>query len=271
MILSFSFIFFLFGLIVGSFLNVVICRFNTHKTFGGRSTCTSCQNKLCWYELIPLISFVALSGRCKNCKTKISIQYPLVELVTGFSFALLFLKFQDVFYTNTLIFSGTYAYYALMFSLLIVIATYDLKHKIIPDRLSLTFGILAFLGMFVFTSYDLPAQAGFYPHFPSTLEFLSGVLIALPFALFWFISKGTWMGLGDAKLAVGLGWLLGFSRALSLLVVAFWSGAIVGLFLIIFSRNYGMKSEISFAPFLVFGALLAFLFELHLFSLAFGY
>jgi leader peptidase (prepilin peptidase)/N-methyltransferase len=97
------------------------------------------------------------------------------------------------------------------------------------------------------------------------LEFLSGLLIAAPFALFWLVSSGKWMGLGDAKLAVGLGWLLGLSRSLSGVVVAFWIGAIFGLSLVIFSKKHGMKSEIPFAPYLVLGALLAFLFELHLF------
>ncbi|MEK9182532.1 MAG: prepilin peptidase [Patescibacteria group bacterium] len=252
-------IFFSFGLIIGSFLNVVIYRYNTAKSFGGRSACMSCQKKLCWYELIPLISFVTLRGRCKTCKTKISIQYPFVELMTGLISVFLFLKFQYMFYVNTLIFTGIYAYYMFMFSLLLVIAVYDLKHKIIPDKLSLLFGIFAFSGLFIFTSY------GFLPHIPSIVELLSGVLIALPFALFWLISKGTWMGLGDAKLALGLGWLLGLSRALSGLVIAFWSGAILGVILIVVSRKYGMKSEISFAPFLVLGAFLAFILELHLF------
>ncbi len=77
------------------------------------------------------------------------------------------------------------------------------------------------------------------------------------------------MGLGDAKLALGLGWLLGFSRILSGVVVAFWSGAIIGFLLIVFSKKYGIKSEIPFAPFLVFGVLVAFLFELHLFPSGF--
>ena len=223
----------------------------------------TCQNQLCWYELIPLISFFALRGRCLKCKTKISLQYPIVELITGVVFASLFLKFQDVFFTNTLIFAGTMAFYATMFSLLLVIAVYDLKHKIIPDTLVWVFVILSFIGIFLFSGY------GFNPHIPSIWEFLSGIFIALPFALMWLISKGTWMGLGDAKLSLGLGWLLGLSRVLSGAVVAFWSGAIIGLILIIFSKKHGMKSEIPFAPFLVFGALIAFLFELHLFPIGF--
>ena len=109
----------------------------------------------------------------------------------------------------------------------------------------------------------------FFPHIPSVLEFLSGILLALPFAFIWLISKGTWMGLGDAKLALGLGWLLGLSRLLSGAVVAFWSGAIIGFLLIVFTKKYGMKSEIPFAPFLVLGVFIAFLFELSLFPIGF--
>src|SRR3989344_5064114 len=80
-------IFFILGTIIGSFLNVVIFRFNTERSFSGRSGCMTCQNKLCWYELIPLISFFTLKGRCRNCKAKISIQYPIVELISGLVFA----------------------------------------------------------------------------------------------------------------------------------------------------------------------------------------
>jgi prepilin signal peptidase PulO-like enzyme (type II secretory pathway) len=240
-------------------LNVVIFRLNTQKTFGGRSICLSCQHQLSWYELIPLFSFVFLRGRCKNCKTKISIQYPIVEFTVGLIFALLFVKFQDVFFSDVFIFSLTYAYYAIMFSLLVVIATYDIRHKIIPDVLSVVFGILAFVGLFLFKDYI------FSVHVPTLLEFLSGLMIATPFALLWLVSRGSWMGLGDAKLAVGLGWLFGIYSAFSGIVIAFWIGAIVGIILIIFSKKYGMKSEIPLAPYLVLGTLLVFLFNLSLF------
>jgi len=260
MITILTLIFLIFGLIIGSFLNVVILRLNTERSFGGRSGCMSCMNTLSWYELIPVFSFLGLRGRCKNCKAKISIQYPIVELITGFIFAALFLKFQNIFFYNTVpVFSFTYAYYAVAFSLLLVIAVYDIRHKIIPDKLSLILGIWSFLGLFFFSS------SGFYPHIPSILELASGLIIAAPFALFWLVSSGKWMGLGDAKLAISFGWLLGLSRALSGVVVAFWVGAIVGLTLVIFSKKHGMKSEIPFAPYLVLGTLIAFLFELHLF------
>jgi prepilin signal peptidase PulO-like enzyme (type II secretory pathway) len=223
----------------------------------------SCRNTLCWYELIPLLSFCALGGRCRNCKTKISIQYPLVELVSGFIFVGIFLKFQDIFFTDTIVFAITYAYYTVLFSLLLVISAYDIRHKVIPDTLALVFGMCAFLGLFIFNA------SGFFPHIPTLWEFLSGVFLSLPFALMWLLSRGTWMGLGDAKLAVGLGFLLGPAKILTGAVLAFWSGAIIGLCLVIFSRKYKIKSEIPFAPFLILGTILAFFFELNIFQISF--
>ncbi len=223
----------------------------------------TCQKELCWYELIPLVSFLALKGKCLNCRSRISIQYPIVELATGIIFAGLFLKFQSIFYSDTLAFSVTYAYYTTMFALLLVIAVYDFRHRIIPNSLSLTFGALAFLGLFFFT------VGGFYLHFSTLPGFLSGALLSLLFALIWLVSKGAWMGLGDAKLALGLGWLLGYPLVLSGTVVAFWLGAVTGLALILCSKKYGLKSEVPFVPFLAAGAFIAFLFGLNLFPINF--
>lgn len=254
-------IFFVFGTIIGSFLNVVILRFNTHKTFGGRSACMSCQEKLKARDLIPVLSYCVLGGRCRNCKTQISIQYPIVEIISGLIFAFLFIKYSFLFYSSTLDFAFTYAFYATVFSIILVIATYDIKHKIIPDTLSLFLGIITFLGLFLFDAY------GFYPHVPSISQFFAGFVMALPFALLWLVSKGAWMGLGDAKVAIGLGFLLGMSRVLTGMVLAFWSGAIIGLVLMFFSKKYNIKSEIPFAPFLMLGTLIAFLFDIQFFPI----
>lgn len=260
MITLITIIFFVFGLIIGSFLNVVILRLHTGRSFKGRSACMSCKNQLRFYELVPVFSFLGLRGRCKNCQTKISLQYPLVELATGMIFATFFLKFQDLFSFDALSFIFSYTYYVTMFSLLLVISVYDLRHKIIPDILALVFGILGFLGLFLFDFFI------FDPHLPSIWQLSSGLFIAVPFALLWLVSSGKWMGLGDAKLAVGLGWLLGFSLSFSGVMLAFWIGALVGISLVIFSKKYGLKSEIPFAPYLVLGMFLAFIFELHLFG-----
>lgn len=258
-------VFTLFGLIIGSFLNVVIFRYNTQRSLGGRSSCMACQNRLRWYDLVPVFSFFILQGRCRSCKTKISTQYPLVELTAGLIFGLIFWKFRDLFFIDSLIFAFTYAYYTVIFSLLLVITVYDIKHKIIPDTLSFIFGVFAFVGMFFFQSGDMIFPAYFDPHIPTLYQFFTSFAIALPFALFWFFSKGTWMGLGDAKLAIGLGFLLGLGKLLSAAVIAFWSGAIIGVFLILVKKIGGMKSEIPFAPFLVLGTFIAFVFELYIF------
>lgn len=252
-------IFFGLGLIIGSFLNVVVYRFNTQKSLGGRSACMSCRNQLSWYELLPVVSYVFLKGRCKSCQSKISAQYPAVELASGIIFATLFWKFQGLFFADTVSFTITYAYYTLMFSLLLVIAVYDVKHKIIPDMLALVFGVLAFTGIFLFDA------SGFNVHLSATLEYFSGLFLALPFALIWLVSRGAWMGLGDAKLIIGMGYLVGFSMALSGIVLAFWSGAVIGIILIALSRK-GMKSEVPFAPFLVLGVFISFICSVQLFS-----
>ena len=264
---------FLLGIIIGSFLNVVIYRFNTGKSFvKGRSICMSCNKSLRWYELIPLFSFLIQSGKCRRCATKISHQYPIVELGTGLIFVLLafhFLPILSISYWSFIFFLSLFAF---IFSLLIVISVYDIRHKIIPDKLVYIYIIVSFLSIFIVSS-----SSGLSFSLPSLLAILSGPIVALPFAFLWLISKGKWMGLGDAKLILGIGWMLGPILALSALVIAFWIGAIVGLFVIFFSRNLsqldktgkvGMKTEIPFAPFLIIGTLIVFLFNLDIVSLA---
>ena len=262
MITFITFIFFAFGLIIGSFLNVVILRLHTRRSFGGRSACMSCQNPLAWFELIPVFSYLGLLGRCKNCKTKISIQYPLVELTIGIIFAAFFLKFQDMFFLSGYEFTAAYAFYTIFFSLLVVGATYDLKHKIIPDAISGILAILAFIGLFFFDPSFLVWP---YFHFPAWSNFLAGPIAASPFAIFWLVSRGKWMGLGDAKLAVSLGWVLGLPLVFSGLVLSFWLGAIFGIILMMVSKKFRMKTEVPFAPFLALGAFLAIILNLHFF------
>ncbi|MES2416464.1 MAG: prepilin peptidase [Patescibacteria group bacterium] len=263
MTLAITIILFIYGLVIGSFLNVVICRYNTQKTFGGRSACMSCNKTLCWYELIPLGSFLIQGGKCRGCKSKISIQYPMVEMIVGFIFAVIFLKYQDLFWNNTFNFSVLLAYYATLFSILIVISVYDIKHKIIPDLMSLIFSIITFAGIFLFSGENLSL------HIPTLSAFLAGPLLALPFAFLWFVSRGTWMGFGDAKLALGLGWMLGITVGFSAVLMSFWIGGIISVFLLLFSKKYKIKSELPFAPFLVLGTIVVFLFNLNFFNLTF--
>jgi len=230
------------GLIVGSFLNVLGLRFNSGLTLGGRSFCVVCRKSLHWWELVPVISFVGLRGKCSECQTKISWQYPLVELWTGLIFASVPLITIPVF------------------CIFVVITIYDFRHKIIPDELVYAATLLALLIRFF--------QGG------SILDWLTGPILFVFFGAIWLLSRGRAMGFGDAKLALAIGLLLGAPVGLSSFVLAFWIGTVAALSFMLFKRfrpllkgekQLTMKSEVPFAPFLILGAWLALVFHLDLF------
>lgn len=215
-------ILFVFGTIVGSFLNVIALRFDT-RNFGGRSKCPHCKKTLRWHELIPIASFFIQKGRCRNCKSKISFQYPLIEAFTG------------------LIFISVSPWMIPVFCIYIVILIYDFYHKIIPDPLVYSAITLSLFGR----------------------GWFAGPAIFVFFAVLWLVTKGRAMGFGDAKLGASIGFLLGTVQGLSAIVLAFWIGAAVSLFLIS-RRRFKMKSEVPFAPFMILGAWLAAIFDLNL-------
>lgn len=263
-IIAFLFVF-LLGTIIGSFLNVVIFRFNTGKTITkGRSICMTCNKNLRWYELIPLFSFLIQSGKCRRCASKISHQYPIVEFITGLVFASIAFKFLPVIFISF----GTYiflvVFFVFIFSLLIVISVYDLRHKIIPDQLVFLFISISFISMFI--NYS---GVGHFFTLPSLASLIAGPILALPFALIWYFSKGRLMGLGDGKLILGIGWLFGLSSGLATVILSFWIGTIVSLSIMFLSKKkMGMKTEIPFAPFLIISILITFLFNIDVFSLS---
>ncbi len=262
-------IFFLFsfalGTIIGSFLNVVAYRYGTSKSLGGRSSCMSCCQQLKWYELIPVVSYVLLSGKCRTCKSKISAQYPFVESITGLLFAMTFLKFLPILEQSPLVFVFMFSFFAFIFSLLMVIAVYDMRHKMIPDRL-----VYLFSGLSLFMIAVLYFISG-SNLISLVIAILAGPILALPFALLWYFSGGKWIGFGDAKLALGMGWFLGLSGGFSAVALGFWIGAIVSLFLLAVSK-YGKgktkitrRTEIPFAPFLLIELALVFFFNFDFF------
>src|SRR3989338_7481382 len=227
--------YFLFGLIIGSFLNVLILR---HRALplGGRSQCPSCSHNLAWFDLIPVISWILLRGKCRYCKSSISTQYPIVELLTGILFLLVGLLgltlIEQLFALPSL-------------ALLIAIFFYDLRHKIIPNPWVWAFNFLAL-------SYSLITFK------ISLLSLLSGPMAALPLFLLWFISGGRWMGFGDVKLALGIGWLLGVPFGLVAVFFGFVLGATVSVPLLLWGKTrpgggagLTMKSEVPFGPFLI--------------------
>src|SRR3989344_1097493 len=182
-----AFIFGLFGLIVGGFLKVLMLRRGA-KGLGGRSECMSCGGQLRWYDNIPLLSWLVLRGKCRSCRSRISLQYPLVEVLCGALFALMGAAPEAL----------PMRVAALpILALLLAIAVYDVRHTIIPDELAYAFIALAALFQLAFPA---PASVG------SLLVLLAGPVAALPLFLLWFFSKGAWMGLGDSTPARGIGW-----------------------------------------------------------------
>lgn len=264
------------GAIVGSFLNVVIYRYNTGvSALSGRSFCFSCAHTLGWYDLVPLGSFILQRGRCRYCKTPLSWQYPLVETATAVLFFLMAVTIIPPASVIDMRVALELAVYLVMTSLLVVITVYDIRHTIIPNPFVYTFDLLTLL----------PALGIIGVGMAVTTTLLAGPLLALPFALLWLISQGRWLGLGDAKLVLGMGWLLGLSGGLAAVMIAFWAGAIIGLLLMAVSRarrwivvhtkptswigrllgsvgGYTIKSEIPFGPFLVAATFFVFFYDI---------
>lgn len=253
----FATIIFFFGTIIGSFLNVVIYRFNSSKTLGGRSMCFSCGKTLHWYELIPLVSYISQRGRCTKCKSPISMQYPIVEATTGIMFVLLAFRFLPILDVSQPLYLMGVIWFTYMWCLALVIAVYDIRHTVIPERLVWLWNALALVSLFLFSGLTVVLHA------PSYSALLAGPVLALPFWAMWYGSKGKWMGLGDAKLVLGIGWLLGMNAGIIGLFLAFWIGAAFSIGLILVKgRKYTMHSQIPFGPFLVLGAFSVFVFSL---------
>ena len=244
---------FLFGLAIGSFLNVLVLRINTGETLRGRSRCFSCLAKLAWYDLIPLASYFAIRGKCRYCRSKVSRQYSIVEFMAGVIFAVtgwIVFGAVDPVFTDGKIFQ--YILNVSFFSALLAASVYDIRHKIIPDQFSLFLLAVAVVSE-IFMLYTNVSGASL------GADFLAAVGAFIFFGGLWFVSRGAWMGFGDVKLAISLGLFLGYPGILFGIVFAFWSGALFGIAMMIAGR-YGRKTEVPFAPFLALGTLLAFLF-----------
>ena len=243
-----SFIIFLLGIAIGSFLNCVIYRLENGQSFlKGRSFCPHCKHRLSWQDLIPLLSFLILRGKCRYCQQKISLQYPLVELATGLLFVSIF-NFQLL---PTLSLFITTLYLFITSSFLIIIFVYDLKHYIIPDKIIYPAIILALIFNFQFL---ISKQFSIFN--PSILSAFGAAAFFLAIVL---ISRGRWMGMGDVKLAAFMGLFLGFPNILVALFLAFFIGAAIGIGLIILGKKT-LKSEVPFGPFLVAGTFIALFF-----------
>lgn len=237
-------IFFILGSAIGSFLNVVIDRVPAGKTILGRSYCDRCRRTLSAFDLIPILSFFILGGRCRKCKKPISRQYPIIEGLTGFLFVVVFWKAAA---------GGNFNLIPLLFmlfisSIMIIVSVVDFKFSLIPTS-------MVFAASFVALFFDY--------FFKTSQEFSSFVIgafcLAAFFGLIVFLTRGKGMGEGDIILAFLIGMVLGIRDGMLAVFLAFLTGATMAILLILFGRKR-FGQTIPFAPFLVLGFFTSFLF-----------
>ncbi|MFW6110090.1 MAG: prepilin peptidase [Patescibacteria group bacterium] len=259
---------FLFGIAVGSFLNVLVDRSVREASVFGRSYCESCGTPLPWYDLVPVLSFFILKGKCRYCDKKISWRLPLVEFLAGSGF--LFVYWYFFYYPGLL---NTYSlpvallllsYYLVVFSLCVVLFFTDLEYGLLPN--SLTFSLAGFVFFFqlIFYLFALP-----YPIDGTLLlRLLCGFCFAAFFALLFKLSGGKAMGGGDAKLAFSIGLVLGWPLTLVSALLSFLFGGLISVILVLVGYK-NLKDTIVFGPFLI-SSFLAVLFFGNLFSSLFS-
>lgn len=230
---------FIFGAVIGSFLNVCICRLPEGRSVvSPPSACPSCGAGIRWYDNVPILSYLALRGRCRSCKTPISWRYPLVEAINGLLTLALFVRFGP---------SLTFLALFLFCSALVAITFIDFDHQIIPDVISLPgivvgFAFSFFLPWLGWRSSLIGIVAG-------------GGTIWLIIELYYRLRKEEGMGGGDIKLLAMIGAFLGWRAILFTIFVSSLVGSIVGVSLMYLQKKDG-KLAIPFGPYLAFGAVL---------------
>jgi prepilin signal peptidase PulO-like enzyme (type II secretory pathway) len=244
-------IFFIIGLIIGSFLNVIIYRLRIFDTILGRSNCPHCKSQIRWYDNVPLLSFILLGAKCRDCEGKISWQYPMVEFFTGIIFALVGIYFFDA---NSFMSLWETVFYLIVLALLIVLLTYDWLYMEVP--ILIFWIILGILGVnLVLISY-LEMNAGLNIGLISLWDNLIGGFVAwLLFFSLVFFSKEKWMGWGDVYVGLLAGLILGWPNIFLGLLLSFSMGAVYSGFLILRKKG-DMKTAVPFVPFLVMGIIL---------------
>lgn len=239
----------LFGACIGSFLNVVICRLPLGESVvTPRSRCPYCQYAIAWYDNIPVLSFLLLAGKCRHCRGRIDLQYPLVELVATFLALATFAHVKLV--TPFLL------YYCLFMAPLIAVIFIDLRHQIIPNIISLS-GIPIGLIVSLFLAHPLMRQSVLIDRVAGI--FVGGGFLFCVGTLYEKIKHREGLGGGDVKLAALFGAFFGWQAVVFILLLSSVLGSIVGvLFILFLKRNW--QFAIPFGPFLAFSAYLYFFF-----------
>ncbi len=246
------FIYFILGISVGSFLNVLIDRLAYGQSILGRSYCDKCKRKLSWQDLFPLFSFLFLQGKCRYCRKKISFYYPLVELITGIFFV--FVSSLGLGLLKTFLLLG-------IVSLFIVIFFTDLKYMLIPDEIQVLLLIFSFF-------YRLECSSFCLFEFGKTLfaSFFGGIIVSLPLVFLFFLTREKGIGFGDVKLGFNIGFLFGIKAGFFVLYISFLIGGAVSVLLLLLKRKR-LKSKVPFGPFLVFSSLVFIFFPQDLYFL----
>lgn len=224
----------LFGILIGSFLNVCIYRIPRKEDIVYTpSHCMSCGHRIKWYDLVPVFSWLALGGKCRYCKTKLAKQYPAIELINGMAYMGIF--FLLGFNSQAFIMS-------ILFSALLVASMIDFKWKIIPNGIVIFIFIVGIINVIFFSKTYIDSLIGFFA--VSTILMIINIL-----------TKGQ-MGMGDVKLMAVCGLILGWQQILLALMIGSIIGSIVGLTLIALKKT-SRKEQIPFGPYLSVGIMIA--------------
>jgi len=229
---------FIFGLLLGSFLSMLLPRLHHGEKgiFTGRSHCTVCKKTLRASDLVPLLSYLWLRGRCHACKERISFWYPVTELVSGLLFAALYFQVQNW---------ELFAWMVPHFFVLLFIFFYDLRYKEIHDAIMLPAIAFAFLASFWIG--DVQSS-------------LIGAAVGVGFfGLQYIVSKGRWIGIGDLRIGAFIGFMLAWPMTLLAIMVSYVIGSLVSVVLLL-SKKATAKTAVPLGPFLVLGTVLAFFF-----------
>lgn len=242
---------FLLGLIIGSFLNCLVWRLHKEESLMGRSYCPKCRKQIAWYDNVPLLSFIILGGKCRHCGKPISLQYPVVELITGLLFVAAFISnFQFLIFnfqtiSNFLIFNNLIQLLRdwFLICVMIVIFIYDLRWYLILDIITLPACLIIFL-------FNL--SLGF--NWKNLL--ISGIIGCSFFLIQFLISRGKWIGGGDIRLGLLMGLALGWPNILVAIFIGYLIGSFVSIGLII-SGKKSWGSQVPLGIFLSTASIIA--------------
>jgi len=243
MALYFDIFVFIFGAAIGSFLNVVILRLPNDEHVTGRSHCPHCGHTLGALELIPLVSFVLLGGKCSSCKANISPRYFIIEGITGLLFLVGWLHFNPLATASWLLFAEWMVVSAAALAIFVI----DLEHYLILDVI--VFPVLIIVCLLALASDISSGHSIFSFHSLFVSSLLGAAAGSAPFFLIWYFSKGKWMGFGDVKLLLLLGAATGLRLVPVVVLLAIFSGGAVSSVLLIGTKKT-LKSHIPLGTFL---------------------